>query len=137
MGWTESISPKERKKSDLLYLVAKDGSGDDLKAELERQNIPFPIDEIRVSPPGEPMFVKDDDFSHILIGRPQSKKDVRKTLLQVASSHGNTSCVKALLTMGSSPRARTTSTMEHLSFGCTGHLKVYGEENVSAFGSDC
>ena len=123
METSESISPEERKESDLLYLVAKDGSGDDLKAELERQNITFPIDEIRVSPPGEPMFVEDDDFSSH-----KSPKDVRKTLLQVASSHGNASCVKALLAMGSSPRVRTTSTIEQLPNATYHFRKVHGEE---------
>ena len=75
-----------------LYLLSQSGTGDQSKAELKRQDVTCPIDDIRLL--GTCQQVRVGDVS----GPNQGK-----TLLHIACSHGNASTVKALLELGASP----------------------------------
>ena len=79
-----------------LYEIAKSGTGDQLKAELKRQDVTCPIDDIRLSGTCEQVCVGE-----------VSGKNKDKTLLHIACSHGNASTAKALLELGASPLERT------------------------------
>ena len=123
-GWTtiSSDSPEAREKAERLYHVAKSGTRDELTAELNRQNLTTrAIDSIRVCGPGEPTSV-DSNY-------PSTPVDVRQTLLQVACSFGNTSCVEALLKLGASPCARTPILVKLLSMGCYLDSEESGNES--------
>ena len=79
-----------------LYLFAKSGTGDQLKAELERQNFAGSVDDIRLLGTSENVEFGD-------LNGPNHGKN----LLHIACSHGNASTAKALLELGASPEERT------------------------------
>ena len=79
-----------------LYALAKSGTGDQLKADLKRQEVTCPIDDIRLLGTCE----------HVCVGE-VSGPNQGKTLLHIACSHGNASTVKALLELGASLLERT------------------------------
>ena len=95
-----------------LYPLAKSGTGDQLRAELERQNFTGPVDDIRLCGTCEEVRVGD-----------VSGPNQGKTLLHIACSHGNTSAVQALLALGASPLERTAD-LEHDRYNFEGYDRI-------------
>ena len=79
-----------------LYQLAKSGTGEQLKAELKRQDVTCPIDDIRLSGTCDQVHVGD-----------VSGRNKGMTLLHIACSHGNAGTAKVLLELGASPLERT------------------------------
>ena len=105
-----------------LYVLAKSGTGDQLKAELKRQDVSCPIDDIRLLGTCERVFLGD-----------VSGPNQGKTLLHIACFHNNKSTVKALLELGASPLEYTPLVERQFYTGCLG----LEEKTVVSGGQTC
>ena len=110
---SDALAEKDPAMLQALYELAKAGTGDQLKAELKRQDVTCPVDDIRLL--GEIDKVLPGDMSGNNKG---------KTLLHIACCHGNASTAKALLELGASPSERTPSVVETIRTGCGGHKRI-------------
>ena len=97
-----------------LHVLAKSGTGDQLKAELDRQNFTGSVDDIRLL--GNSEQVEFGDLNGPNHG---------KTLLHIACSHGNASTAKALLELGASPEERTPIVRKQVRAKCGKSAYVY------------